>query len=91
MKHAMGNAILPVITLIGINFGWQLGGTIIIEQLFAIPGIGTLLITSVNFKDAPQVMASSVFVAILAALINLLVDILYAAIDPRVKSQFYGS
>ena len=77
MKHAMGNAILPVITLIGINFGWQLGGTIIIEQLFAIPGIGTLLITSVNFKDAPQVMASSVFVAILAALINLLVDILY--------------
>lgn len=90
MKHAMGNAILPVITLIGINFGWQLGGTIIIEQLFAIPGIGTLLITSVNFKDAPQVMASCVFVAIFAALINLFVDILYAYIDPRVKSQFFG-
>ena len=90
MHHALGNAILPVITLIGINFGWQLGGTIIIEQLFSIPGLGTLLLTSVNYKDAPQVMTSCVLVAILAALINLAVDIAYAYIDPRVKAQLFG-
>ena len=90
MHHALGNAILPVITLIGINFGWQLGGTIIIEQLFSIPGLGTLLLTSVNYKDAPQVMTSCVLVAILSALINLAVDIAYAYIDPRVKAQLFG-
>ena len=90
MHHALGNAILPVITLIGINFGWQLGGTIIIEQLFSIPGLGTLLLTSVNYKDAPQVMTSCVLVAILAALINLAVDIAYAYIAPRVKAQLFG-
>ena len=90
LHHALGNAILPVVTLIGINFGWQLGGTIIIEQLFAIPGLGTLLITSVNYKDAPQVMASCVLVAILAALANLAVDIAYAYIDPRVKAELFG-
>ena len=90
MHHALGNAILPVITLIGINFGWQLGGTIIIEQLVSIPGLGTLLLTSVNYKDAPQVMTSCVLVAILAALINLAVDIAYAYIDPRVKAQLFG-
>ena len=90
MHHALGNAILPVLTLLGITFGWQLGGTIIIEQLFSIPGLGTLLLTSVNYKDAPQVMTSCVLVAILAALINLAVDIAYAYIDPRVKAQLFG-
>lgn len=89
MGHALQNAVLPVITLIGLNFGWQLGGTIVIEQLFAIPGIGTLLIMSVRVKDVPQVMTSTVFIAILAALINLAVDILYTFIDPRIKSSFY--
>lgn len=87
-KHALRNALLPVITQIGINFGVQLGGAIIIEQVFAIPGLGTLMINSVRLKDTPMVMMSITFVAIVAGLVNLLVDIMYTFIDPRTKSSF---
>lgn len=86
--HALANALLPVVTLIGINLGWQLGGTIIIEKIFAIPGIGTLMIDSVRTKDTPLLMASIMFVALLASTINLGTDILYAYIDPRVKAKY---
>ena len=87
-KHALRNALLPVVTQIGINFGVQLGGAIISEQVFAIPGLGTLMINSVRLKDTPMVMMSITFVAIAAGLVNLLVDILYTFIDPRTKSSF---
>jgi len=87
-KHALKNALLPVVTLIGINLGWQLGGTIIVEQIFAIPGIGTLMIGAVRSKDTPLLMASVLFVALLASLINLVTDILYAYIDPRIKAEY---
>ncbi len=87
-KHALKNALLPVVTLIGINLGWQLGGTIIVEQIFAIPGIGTLMIGAVRSKDTPLLMASVLFVAFLSALINLITDILYAYIDPRIKAEY---
>ena len=87
-KHALRNALLPVVTLIGINIGWQPGGTIIIEQVFTISGIGTLMITSVRSKDIPVVLGCVTFVALLASLINLATDILYAYIDPRVKSSY---
>lgn len=87
-NHALRNAMLPVITVIGINFGFQLGGAMITETVFAMPGLGTLMITSVRMKDTPVVMASVLFVAILAGLVNLLVDILYVLIDPRIKSQY---
>ena len=87
-KHALRNALLPIVTLIGINIGWQLGGTIIIEQVFTISGIGTLMITSVRQKDIPVVLGCVTFVALLASLINLATDILYAYIDPRVKASY---
>jgi len=87
-EHALRNALLPVITVIGINFGFQLGGAMIIETVFAMPGLGTLMITSVRMKDTPVVMTSILFVAILAGVVNLLVDILYVYIDPRIKSQY---
>ncbi|MEL7647952.1 MAG: ABC transporter permease [Sedimentibacter sp.] len=87
-KHALKNALLPVVTIIGINFGIQLGGAIITETVFAMPGLGTLMITSVRMKDTPMVMACIIFVALLAGLINLAVDILYTYIDPRIKSQY---
>ena len=74
--------------MIGINLGWQLGGTIIVEQIFAIPGIGTLMIGAVRGKDTPLLMASVLFVALLSALINLGTDILYAYIDPRIKAEY---
>jgi len=86
--HALRNALLPIITIIGINFGLQMGGAMICETVFSIPGMGSLMITSVRQKDIPMVMASVLFVAIAISLINLLIDILYATIDPRIKSQY---
>ncbi|KUO72130.1 MAG: hypothetical protein APF77_00915 [Clostridia bacterium BRH_c25] len=87
-KHALRNALLPVVTVIGINIGIQIAGTIMIEAVFAIPGLGTLMINSIRMKDTPVVMASILFVALIAGLVNLAVDIIYTFIDPRVKSQY---
>ncbi len=87
-KHALRNALLPVVTVVGLNFGTQLGGAIVIESVFAMPGIGTLMVAAVRTKDTPIVMASVLFVALLAGIINLIVDVLYVYIDPRLKSQF---
>ena len=70
------------------NFAHQLGGTVMIEAVFAIPGLGSHMVTAVRQKDIPVVMASIIFVSIVAGLMNLLVDILYTYIDPRVKTQY---
>ena len=90
-QHALRNALLPIVTLIGINMGFQLGGTIVIEQVFSIPGIGSLNITSIRIKDTPVVLGTMVFIALLSSVINLITDIIYAYIDPRVKSQYTNS
>ena len=87
-RHALRNALLPIVTIIGLNFTSLLGGTLIIEQVFAIPGLGSLMITAVRSKDVPLVMAGVLFVALLGGIINLLVDVLYVQIDPRLKSQY---
>lgn len=84
--HALRNALLPVVTIIGINFGTGLGGAIIIESLFSIPGLGQLMITAIRQKDTPIVMAAVMFAALLAGLVNLVVDVVYCFIDPRLKS-----
>jgi peptide/nickel transport system permease protein len=86
--HCLRNSLLPVVTVIGINFGIQLGGTIMIEAVFAIPGLGTYMINAIRQKDIPAVMGSVIFAAIVAGIVNLSVDILYAYIDPRVKSHY---
>ncbi len=88
LKHGFKNALLPIITVVGLTFGLQLGGAIITESVFAIPGLGTLMVTSVRMKDIPMVMASVLFIAFAIGIINLIVDILYAFIDPRVKAQY---
>lgn len=90
MKHALRNALLPVVTLAGVNMSWLLGGTIVIEQVFNIPGIGSLMITAIRMKDTPVVMATVTFVALLSCLINLATDLIYAFVDPRVKAQIKG-
>ena len=89
-KHALKNALLPVVTLAGVNISWMLGGPIVIEQVFNIPGIGSLMITSIRNKDTPVVMATVMFIAVLSCLINLATDLIYAAIDQRVKAQIKG-
>ena len=80
--------LLPVVTIVGLNFSSLLGGTLIIETVFNIPGLGALMITAVRSKDIPLVMAGVLFVALLGGFINLFVDVLYVYIDPRLKSQF---
>jgi len=88
LRHALRNALLPIVTVIGINFGFLIGGAMIAETVFAIPGLGTLLISSVRMKDTPMVMASVLFVAILISFVNLVIDIVYGYIDPRIRSEY---
>ena len=83
--HALRNAMIPVITVIGLNFGFLLGGTIITEQVFAINGVGRLMIESIISRDFPMVQGAVLLIATLFVVVNLLVDILYALIDPRIS------
>jgi len=87
-SHALKNALLPLITILGINFGKQLSGVIVVESIFSIPGLGQLLVTSIKNKDIPQVMACTLFMALLFCIIILIVDLLYAFVDPRIKAKY---
>lgn len=89
-KHCLRNALLPVITVTGNEFGYLLGGTVLVESIFGIPGLGSLTITSIRSKDIPQTTACILFLAALNVLIILAVDILYAYIDPRIKAKYMG-
>ena len=87
-RHAIKNALLPVITSTGMAFGGLLGGTIVIEQVFGIPGLGTLVVMAIRQKDFPQVMAITIFLSAMFCVIMLVVDLLYAFIDPRIKALY---
>lgn len=89
-KHALPNAIIPVITVAGVNFGYMLGGTIIIESVFSLPGMGTMLIEGIRTSDTPVVMGGVIVLAASFSLVNLLVDVIYAFVDPRIKAQYKG-
>lgn len=83
--HALRNALIPVVTIIGINFGALLGGTIITEQVFAINGIGRLMIDAIAARDFPIVQGTVLLIATIFVVVNLIVDIVYALIDPRIS------
>lgn len=83
--HGLRNALIPVITIVGLQFGSLLTGAIITEQIFSWPGLGRLLIQSINARDYPQVQASILVIALTYILINLVTDILYAFVDPRIS------
>ena len=87
-RHALRNALIPVITTMGTSFGASLGGAIIAETVFAMPGMGTLLTTAIRQKDVPVVMGATLFLALLFSLVVLVVDILYAFIDPRIRAKY---
>lgn len=89
-KHALPNALIPVITLAGTSFGIMLGGTLVIETVFSIPGIGSYMIGAVNNRDYPVVQGSVIFLAIMFGLVMLLVDLLYAFVNPRIRAQYEG-
>ena len=88
MRHALKNAFVPILTVIGMQFGANLGGTVITETVFAIPGIGMYTIDSIKSRDQWVVMGSVMFLSFCVCVINLIVDILYSFIDPRVKSLY---
>jgi peptide/nickel transport system permease protein len=87
-RHALRNALLPVVTSIGMYFGHLIGGAVLIETVFSIPGLGFLIVKAIRMKDIPQVMAAIVFISVMFMLVMLIVDILYGYIDPRIKAKY---
>src|SRR6266567_3646506 len=85
MRHVLRNAVIPAVTVLGINIGFLIGGTVIIENIFAIPGIGQLMINSIFQRDFPVVQGVTLVFGVLVVLVNLLADMTYAALDPRVS------
>ncbi|MGH7211269.1 MAG: ABC transporter permease subunit [Acetobacteraceae bacterium] len=84
-KHTLRNALIPVITMAGLQFGFLLGGSIVIETVFAWPGLGRLLVDSVNYRDYPVIQAEILLFSFEFVLINLLVDVLYAVVNPEIR------
>ena len=85
VHHALRNAWLPVVTMIGLEFGFLLGGVVVVETVFSYPGIGRLVFNAINQRDIPVVQASVILIATIFILLNLMVDLIYARLDPRVK------
>lgn len=87
-KHALKNALIPVITVAGLQFGGLLGGAVLTESVYSWPGVGRMMVDAIRQKDTPMVLAAVIFLAITFSIVNLVVDILYAYVDPRIKSQY---
>ena len=86
--HALGNALMPTITVVGLNVGALLGGLVLTETVFSIPGTGRLLVDSIRSRDTPVVLGCLVIMALCVAISNLIVDLIYAYIDPRIRAQY---
>jgi len=84
-RHALRNALIPVITVVGLQFGTLLGGAVIIEQVFSLPGIGRFALEGINLRDYPVVQGAVLLIAGAFVLVNLVVDVLYSLIDPRIR------
>lgn len=87
-KHALRNALIPAVTVIGLEFGVLLGGAVLTETVFSWPGIGRLMVDSIQRKDTPMVLGCVIVFSLSFSIVNLFIDILYAFIDPRIKSNY---
>lgn len=87
-KHALKNALIPIITVVGLQFGHLLGGAVLTESVYSWPGVGRLMVDAIRQKDTPTVLAAVIFLAAAFSVVNLFVDLLYAFADPRIKSQY---
>jgi len=85
LRHALPNAMIPVITVLGFQMGYLLGGTVVIEEIFALPGMGRLVLQAILQRDYPVVQGVVLIVAFMFVLTNLIVDLLYAWVDPRIR------
>jgi len=88
LRHCLKNALIPIITAVGIQFGGMLGGSLLTETVFAVPGIGLLLTNAIKARNYPVVQGGVLFVALIFSVVNLAVDLLYALADPRIKSNY---
>ena len=87
-KHALKNALLPVITNIGLSLGSLIAGAVVAEKLFSIPGIGSLIVDRISYKDEPVIIAGTILIAICFTIVMLIVDLIYALIDPRIRAKY---
>jgi peptide/nickel transport system permease protein len=87
-KHALKNCLIPLITIIGLQVGAQLGGAMVTETIFSIPGLGKFLVDSIGSRDYPVIQGGVLFIAVVFSIVNLIVDILYSYADPRIRSQY---
>jgi peptide/nickel transport system permease protein len=85
MKHAFRNALIPTVTVVGSSLAALLGGAVVTEVVFAIPGVGNLIVQSISHRDFPVVTGAVMFIALVYVVVNLLVDVVYSALDPRVQ------
>lgn len=88
MRHILTNVMIPVVTIAGLHFGHMLGGVVITETVFSIPGVGRLIVDAIRFHDYPVVQGGILFFAFCLSLVNLAVDLIYALLDPRIKAQY---
>jgi peptide/nickel transport system permease protein len=86
-KHVLRNALLPTITIVGVNLGFLLGGAVVIESVFALPGVGYLLVNSVSTRDYPAVEGAALVLALLFVVVNLVTDLTYSFVDPRIRHR----
>ena len=84
-KHALKNSLIPVVTVAGMQFAGLLAGSIVAEEVFALPGLGRLLLQAIGYRDLPLVQGISLFIAAVVVIINFITDILYLLLDPRVR------
>lgn len=85
VRHALANALLPLVTVVSLNFGRLLGGAVVIESVFNLPGVGRLIVLAISQRDFPVVQASVLYVAVIYTVLNLLTDLSYMLIDPRIR------
>ncbi|SIQ18561.1 peptide/nickel transport system permease protein [Alkalispirochaeta americana] len=87
-RHALKNALIPIVTVVGLQFGYLLGGAVLTETIFSWPGVGRLMVDAIRQRDYPVVQGGVLLLALTFSVVNLFVDILYAYIDPRIKAQY---
>lgn len=87
-NHALKNALIPIITVIGLSFGRLLGGAVLTESIFSIAGLGKLMVDAIKVKNIPMIQGGVLFIAFVMVILNLVVDVLYAYADPRIRSQY---
>ena len=85
LKHAFRNALIPIVTTVSLSIPFLIGGAVVVEQIFAWPGIGSLMITAITSRDYPVIMGVAVLICVVVLVANLILDLVYAALDPRIE------